>query len=150
MALSFDTVGRVIESTSSILDLVAFHEALRDWEDSAEAAIHPVTHTWKALSLGSGAYFYGCELVNGWRLKFPNPGSYTIRGNLNGLIVPVAGVFLERQTSAAFATTASGGSGGSGASADAVWDHPLTGSRVPGSAGSMLQDAAARVAAGWV
>lgn len=148
MALSFDTASRVIESTASVLDLVAFHEELRDWEDSAEAAIHPVTHTWKALSLGSGAYFYGCDLINSWRLKFPNPGSYTIQGNLNGLIVPVAGVFIERRTSAAFTTTAIGGSGGSGASAATVWDHPLTGNRVPGSAGSMLQDAAARIAAG--
>ena len=144
MALSFDTAGRVIESTASILDLVAFHEELRDWEDGPGAVIHPVTHTWKALSLGNGAYFYGCDLVNGWSLKFPGPGNYTIQGNLNGTVVPVAGVFIERRTSAAYITTSSGG--GAGASADTVWNHPLTGSRVPGSAGSMLQDAAARIA----
>lgn len=143
MALTFDTAGRVIESTSSILDLVAFHEELRDWEDGADAAIFPVTHTWKALSLGGGAYFYGCDLINGWRLKFPNPGSYTIQGNLNAAIIPAPGVFVERRTSAAFATSATGGGG---ASADSVWDHVLTGPRVPGSAGSMLQDSHARLA----
>lgn len=144
MALAFDTAARVIESTTSITDLMAFHAALRDWEDDPSAAIHPVTHTWKALNLGEGAFFYGCDLINGWRLKFPNPGSYTIIGNLNAAIVPVAGVFVERRTSAAFTTTASGGGGG--ASAGSVWDHPLTGSRTPGSAGSMLQDAHARLA----
>lgn len=145
MPLTFDTVALVIESTDSILDLVAFHAQLRDWEDSATAAIHPVTHTWKALSLGGGAFFYGCDLINGWRLKFPTAGNYVIQGNLNATIVPVPGVFVERRTSAAFATVAAGGSG-SGMSADAVWDYPLTGARVPGSAGAMLQDAAARVA----
>lgn len=145
MALTFDPAGRVIESTASISDLVAFHESLRDWEDSAEAVVHPVTHTWKALGLGGGAYLFGCDLVNGWRLKFPLPGNYIIQGNLNGAIIPVAGVFIERRSSAAYITSTSGGGSG-GASADSVWDHPLTGARVPGSAGSMLQDVSARVA----
>lgn len=115
MALTFLPASLVIESDSSITDLPAFHLALRDWEDSAEAAVHPVTHTWKALDLGGGAFFYGLDLVNGWKLRFPAPGTYTISGNLGGTILPVAGVYVERRTSAAFATTAVGGSGPSAA-----------------------------------
>lgn len=110
MALTFVPATLTIESTASITDLPAFHAALRDWEDSVEGAIYPVTHTWKALDLG-GAYFYQADLVNGWTLKFPNPGNYTIIGNLRGTINPVAGVYVERQTSAAYTTTAIGGSG---------------------------------------
>lgn len=121
MALSFDTANLVIESDSSITDLALFHADLRDWEDSEAAAIYPVTHTWKALDLGGGAFFYQCDLVNGWTLKFPAPGNYTIVGNLNGTIEPVAGVYVERKTSAAFVTTAVGGSGPTADSiADAV------------------------------
>lgn len=124
MALSFDTANLVIESTASITDLAVFHASLRDWEDSEEAAIYPVTHTWKALDLGSGAYFYQADLINGWTLKFPNAGNYTITGNLGGTIEPVSGVYVERKTSAAFVTTAVGGSGPTaGDVADAVWQH---------------------------
>lgn len=111
MALTFDVANLIIESTASITDLPAFHAALRDWEDSAAGVIHPVTHTWKALDIGGGAYFYQADLINGWALKFPNAGNYTIQGNLNAPIVPVAGVYIERKTSAAYATTAIGGSG---------------------------------------
>ena len=110
MALTFVPSTLTIESTTSITDLPAFHAALRDWEDSVEGAIYPVTHTWKALDLG-GAYFYQADLTNGWTLKFPNPGNYTIIGNLRGTITPVAGVYVERETSAAYTTTAIGGSG---------------------------------------
>lgn len=110
MALTFDAVNLTIESSASILDLPVFHAALRDWEDSDVAAIYPVTHTWKALDLG-GAFFYQADLINGWKLKFPAPGNYTISGNLNATITPVAGVYVERKTSAAFTTTAVGGSG---------------------------------------
>src|SRR5574337_1003335 len=111
MSLSFDYASLVIESTASITDLPAFHAALRDQEDTPEGMYYPVTHTWKALDLGGGAYFYQADLINGWTLKFPTPGNYAIVGNLNGTIVPVAGVYVERKTSAAFVTTASSGSG---------------------------------------
>lgn len=110
MAITFVPSTLTIESTASITDLPAFHAACRDWEDSEEGAIYPVTHTWRALDLG-GAYFYQADLANGWTLKFPNPGTYTIIGNLQGTIEPVAGVYVERQTSAAYTTTAIGGSG---------------------------------------
>jgi len=110
MTISFDTATLTIEATASIADLPVFHAALRDWEDSVEGAIYPVTHTWRALDLG-GAYFYQVDLINGWKLKFPTPGNYTIIGNLNATITPVAGVYIERKTSAAYTTTAVGGSG---------------------------------------
>lgn len=115
MALTFDHAALVIDSSASILDLPAFHAELRDWEDSEVGVIHPVTHTWRAVDLGSGAYFYALDLINGWQLRFPSAGNYTISGNLNGTIIPVAGVYVERKTSAAYATTAIGGSGPSAA-----------------------------------
>lgn len=115
MSLTFNTATYTIESTASITDLPAFHAALRDWEDSEQGAIHPVTHTWKALDLGGGGVFYQADLLPPWVLKFPNAGNYTISGNLNATIVPVAGVYVERKTSAAYITTAVGGSGPSAA-----------------------------------
>lgn len=115
MALSFNTATYTIESTASITDLPAFHAALRDWEDSEQGAIHPITHSWKALDLGGGGFFYQTDLLSPWVLKFPNAGNYTINGNLNATIVPVAGVYVERKTSSAYVTTAVGGSGPSAA-----------------------------------
>ena len=115
MALTFNTATYTIESTASITDLPAFHAALRDWEDSEQGAIHPVTHSWKALDLGGGGFFYQADLLSPWVLKFPNAGNYTISGNLKGAIIPVAGVYVERETSAAYITTAVGGSGPSAA-----------------------------------
>lgn len=111
MALTFNTATYTIESTASITDLPAFHAALRDWEDSEAGAIHPVTHSWKALDLGSGGFFYQADLLSPWVLKFPNAGNYTISGNLNATITPVTGVYVERKTSAAYITTSVGGSG---------------------------------------
>lgn len=111
MALTFDWSNKVVESTASITDLPTFHALLRDAEDDVAGVIHPVIHSWKALDLGSGSYFYQADFINGWQLKFLNAGNYTITGNLNATIVPVAGVYVERKTSAAFATTAVGGSG---------------------------------------
>ena len=115
MALTFNTTSKVIDSTASITDLVEFHATLRDWEDSETGAVNPVTHKWKAVSLGAGALFYACDLINGWRLRFPVAGDYSINGNLGAEIIPIPGVFVERKTSAAFATTSSGGSGPSAA-----------------------------------
>ena len=111
MTISIDWATKVISSTASILDLPAFHATLRDLEDDPIGVIYPATHSWKALDLGGGAFFYQLDLINGYQLKFPTAGNYTITGNLNGAIVPVAGVYVERKTSAAFVTTAVGGSG---------------------------------------
>ena len=111
MALVFDWSNKVVESDASITDLPAFHAALRDAEDDELGMLYPTIHTWRALDLGSGAFFYACDFINGWRLKFTPAGNYTITGNLNAEIIPVASVYVERKTSAAFATTAVGGSG---------------------------------------
>lgn len=111
MAITIDWANKVIESTASITDLPAFHALLRDLEDDAGGVIYLTTHTWKALDLGGGAFFYQADLINGYQLKFPSAGNYTITGNLNATIIPVAGVYVERKTSAAFVTTAVGGSG---------------------------------------
>jgi len=110
MTLTVNWATKVIDSSASITDLPAFHAELRTLEDDATGAIYPVTHSWKALDLG-GAFFYGLELLNGYQLRFPTPGNYTITGNLGGSVVPVAGVYVERKTSAAYITTAVGGSG---------------------------------------
>ena len=112
MALSYDTANLIIESTASLTDLPSFHAALRDFEDGEVGIVLPVTHTWKALDLGSGAFFYQVDLINSWSLKFIGDGPFTINGNLNGTIIDT-GVQVERKTSAAFSTTAVGGSGAS-------------------------------------
>ena len=108
--ISIDWPNKIIESDSSILDLPAFHATLRDLEDDAAGAIHPVTHRWKALDLGGGAFFYQADLINGYTLRFSGAGPFQISGNLKGPIVDT-GVQVERTTSAAFSTTAVGGSG---------------------------------------
>lgn len=126
MAITFDTINKVIESDASITDLTVFHQILRDWEDSPVAVVHPVTHRWKALDLGSGASISQVDLINGWKLKFPLAGNYSIVGNLNGEIIPIPGVYVERKTSAAFVTTSVGGSGPSASDiADEVRDKLL-------------------------
>lgn len=113
--ITIDPQNFTINSDASILDLPALHQTLRDWEDSEQGAIHPVTHTWKALDFGGGGFFYQADVLSPWVLKFPNAGNYTINGNLNATITPVAGVYVERKTSAAYVTTAVGGSGPSAA-----------------------------------
>ena len=110
MTISIDWPNKIIESDASILDLPAFHATLRDLEDDAAGAIHPVTHRWKALDLGGGAFFYQADLINGYALKFIGTGPFQISGNLKGSIIDT-GVQVERTTSAAFSTTAVGGSG---------------------------------------
>lgn len=122
MALTIDWPNKVVQSSASILDLPAFHAALRNAEVDPTGMVYPVIHTWKALDLGSGALFVQADFINGWQLKFPSAGNYVIQGNLNATIVPAAGVYVERKTSAAYVTTAVGASGPTAADiADAVW-----------------------------
>lgn len=111
MTVTVDWTNKIISSTASITDLPLFHAALRNLEDDAAGVIYPATHTWRALDLGGGAYFYQLDLINGYQLEFPVAGNYSISGNLNATIIPVPGVYVERKTSAAFITTAQGGSG---------------------------------------
>jgi hypothetical protein len=110
--ITVDWLNKIVDSTSSILDLPAFKDTIRDLEDDALGILYPPVISYKKLDLGGGAYFHAVELINGYQLRFPVAGSYTIVGNLGGTIVAVAGVYVERKTSAAFATAASGGSGG--------------------------------------
>ena len=127
MALTVDWANKLVLSDASLTDIVAVHARLRDLEDDAGGIIYQQTHTWKALDLGGGAFFYQLDLINGYQWKFPTPGNYTMTGNLNGAIVPVAGVYIERKTSAAYSTTAIGGSGPSASDiADAVWAKVLS------------------------
>lgn len=130
MTITVDWANKVVESTASITDLPAFHATLRDLEDDPTGAIHPVTHTWKALDLGGGAMFYQADLINGYTLKFIGAGPFQISGNLNGAIVDT-GVQVERKTSAAFATTAVGGSGPSAESIAAAVLAALNGTTIP-------------------
>lgn len=129
MALTFNWVGRIVDSDSSILDLPSFHASLRDAEDGVSAIIHPVIHSWKSLDLGGGATFAQADFINGWQLRFPVAGNYQITGNLNAVIVAVAGVYVERKTSAAYTTTSAGAAGLSPtdiqALAAAVWGYAL-------------------------
>lgn len=129
MTISVDWANKIVESTASILDLPVFHAALRDLEDSAEGAIHDVTHTWKALDLG-GAYFYQADLANGYTLKFIGAGPFQISGNLNGSIVDT-GVQVERKTSAAYVTSSVGGSGPSAESIAAAVLAALNATTIP-------------------
>ena len=130
MTISVNTANRVIESTASITDLPAFHAALRVWEDSPDGAIHPVTHAWKALDLGGGAFFYQADLINGYVLKFVGVGPFQISGNLKGSIIDT-GVQVERKTSAAYATTVVGGSGPSAESIAAAVLAALQATTIP-------------------
>ena len=130
MTISVDWPNKIIESDSSILDLPAFHATLRDLEDDAAGAIHPVTHRWKALDLGGGAFFYQADLINSYSLKFIGVGPFQISGNLKGSIVDT-GVQIERMTSAAFSTTAVGGSGPSAESIAAAVLAALQGTTIP-------------------
>ena len=128
--ISIDWPNKIIESDSSILDLPAFHATLRDLEDDAAGAIHPVTHRWKALDLGGGAFFYQADLINSYSLKFIGVGPFQISGNLKGPIVDT-GVQIERMTSAAFSTTAVGGSGPSAESIAAAVLAALQATTIP-------------------
>lgn len=128
--ISIDWPNKIIESDSSILDLPAFHATLRELEDDAAGAIHPVTHRWKALDLGGGAFFYQADLINGYTLRFSGAGPFQISGNLKGSIVDT-GVQVERTTSAAFSTTAVGGSGPSAESIAAAVLAALQGTTIP-------------------
>lgn len=139
MTITVDWANKIVISTASITDLPVFHETLRDLEDDPAGIVYPVIHKWKALDLGGGAFMYQADFINGYTLTFPNAGNYSIKGNLNATINPVAGVYVERQTALASATTAQGGSGPSAADianavlsalnptniADAVWAKTL-------------------------
>jgi hypothetical protein len=121
MSITIDWQNKLVLSTASITDIIAHHDTLRDYEDSDEGMLHDPIISWKILDLGGGAYFYGLDYINGYQLKFPNAGNYTVVGNIGATIVPVAGVYVDRKTSAAFATVS--GTGGGGATAEEIWAY---------------------------
>lgn len=120
MAITIDWTNKIVESTASIPDLPAFKDTIRDLEDDAIGMLYQPIISYKKVDLGGGGFFHAVDLINGYQLKFPTPGNYTINGNLGGAIVPVAGVYVERKTSAAFATSGSGGGGGLTVEQDAI------------------------------
>ena len=111
MTISVDWAAKLVLSTASITDIVAFKDAIRALEDDDVGMLYDPIITYKRLDLGGGAFMHGVDVVNGYQLKFPNAGNYTIVGNIGATIVPVAGVFVDRTKAAAFATVA--GTGGS-------------------------------------
>lgn len=131
MTISVDWQNRIVSSTASITDLPAFHAQLRDLEDDAVGMIYPEIHKWKALDLGEGSFMYQADFVNGYTLTFPIAGNYSIQGNLNATINPVAGVYVERQKALAYATTAVGGSGPSADSIAAAVLAALNATTIP-------------------
>ena len=120
MALSANFATKVITSTTSITDVVAFHLALRDIEDDPLAMVHPVVHTYKEIDLG-GSVFPAVAFINGWTLQFP-AGNWEIRGgNVAATINPVANCYVKYTASAAYSVTAVGAGGASASDiADAV------------------------------
>ena len=136
MTISIDWKNGVIESTTSILDLPALHATLRDLESSETGVIYPKTHTWRALELGGGAFFYQMDLTAYYSLRFIGAGPFQISGNLNGPIVNT-GVQVERKTSAAYVTTAIGASGITAADVWAFASRTLTSN--PGAGMTLAQ-----------
>jgi len=139
--ITIDWTNKLVNSTASITDIVAFKDIVRDLEDNDDGMLYPPVITYKRLDLGGGAYFHAVDFINGYQLKFPNPGNYTVVGNIGATIVPVAGVFVDRTKSAAFATVS--GTGGSGPTADevatAVWDKMIASHTTAGSFGEFIQ-----------
>lgn len=132
MAITIDWDNKLVVSTGSIDDIVSFKDTIRDYEDDPTGMLYPAIITYKRVDIGGGAFFHAVDFINGYRIKFPVDGSYTITGNINAPIVHDAGVYVERKTSAAFSTVA--GEGGSGtfpytleqiaaACAQSVWSY---------------------------
>lgn len=130
---SVDWINRIVDVSGSITDMPAAHAELRALEMSDAGMLYPPIIAYRELSIGGGAVFPAVTFINGYRLRFPAPGNYTISGgNLSATIMPVAGVYVERVSGVAYAVTAVGGGGSSGGAtiapddvANAVWAHPF-------------------------
>lgn len=132
---SVDWANKIVDASASITDIPAAHAELRALEMSDAGILYPPIISYRELAVGGGAVFPAIAFINGYRLRFPAAGNYTISGgNLSATIVPVAGVFVERVSASAYAVTAVGSSSGgsTGGStvapddvANAVWAHPV-------------------------
>ena len=114
MSISIDWTAKIVLSTASITDIVAFKDTIRDFEDDDFGMLYDPIITYKRVDLGGGAYFHAVDAINGYQLQFIGAGPFEVIGNINIPIVDT-GVQVERKTSAAFATTSVGGSGPSAA-----------------------------------
>lgn len=144
MSISIDWENKLVISTASLPDIVALKNELRDLEDDAEGVLHPAIITYKRIDLGGGAFFHAIDAINGYQLIFPNSGNYTVIGNFNIPIVPVAGVYVERVKAAAFASVSGDGSGGGSLPtadqiAQAVWDRQTQYHTTSGTYGAFVK-----------
>jgi hypothetical protein len=135
--ITIDWPNKIVNSTSSILDLPDFKDEIRDLEDDAMGVLFPPVISYKKVDLGGGAFFHAVDLINGYQLRFPNAGNYEIVGNLGGNIIPVSGVYVERKTSAAFSTS---GSGGGGSSVSDIYNANKADYMSPGTMGELLNN----------
>jgi len=125
--ITIDWTNKTVLSDSSITDIVAFKDTIRDLEDDAIGMMNAPIIAYKKVDLGGGAFFHDVPFINGYQLKFPNAGNYTVVGNIGATIVPVDGVYVDRIKSAAFATVAGQGSTLAPTAseiADAIANHP--------------------------
>jgi hypothetical protein len=129
LVLTPDWQSRIVDASSSITDIVAFHAALRVLEASDEGILHPPIHTFRAINIGNGGFFHAVSFINDWRLRFAGAGSYEITGNIEAPLVPMTGVFVTQTKALAFATTSAAGAAATPVSADEiankVWQHPV-------------------------
>lgn len=123
MALTVDWINKIVHSSASITDIPVTRNELRDLEESAIGMLYPPIINYKQIDLGGGSIFPAIEFINGYTLQFSS-GSYEVKGgNLLATINPIAGVFVDRTTSAAYAVTANGGGG----SPSNVWEENIEG-----------------------
>lgn len=122
MALTPIFASKIMVSTTSITDVVAFHAELRDIEASDEGMLYPTIHTYKEVQLGGGSIFPAVAFVNGWTLQFM-AGNFEIKGgNIDVTINPVANCYIRQTQSAAYAVTSIGAGGATPEQiSDAVW-----------------------------
>lgn len=102
MALSVNHSTKIIDSTTSITDVVAFKEELRTLESNTVWILYQEMLTFAKLDLWWWSFQYWVDLINGYQLRFNTPWNYTILWNINATIVPVAWVFVDRTKSIAF------------------------------------------------
>ena len=102
MVLSVNHLTKIIDSTTSIPDIVVFKEELRTLEANQEGILFEEILEFVKLDLWGGIFQYWVDIINGYQLRFPTAGNYIVTGNINGNIVPVGGVFVDRTKSIAF------------------------------------------------